>query len=106
MGSVPRWRSSWSASAARTCRLGRVANTSLRGFVWPRATKSPAASYCRPGPGARAAELRLCCRLAATTVGRTETALGAFYRRLSARVGKAKAVTAHVHETDRHFHQS
>ena len=33
-------------------------------------------------------------RLAATTVGRTSTALGAFYRRLSARVGKAKAVTA------------
>jgi transposase len=33
-------------------------------------------------------------RLAATTVGRTETALGAFYRRLSSRVGKAKAVTA------------
>ena len=28
------------------------------------------------------------------TVGRTETALGAFYRRLSARVGKATAVTA------------
>jgi hypothetical protein len=33
-------------------------------------------------------------RLAATTVGRTDTALGAFYRRLSARIGKAKAVTA------------
>jgi transposase len=33
-------------------------------------------------------------RLAATTIGRTETALGAFYRRLSARIGKAKAVTA------------
>ncbi|MBK1637316.1 IS110 family transposase [Rhodovulum adriaticum] len=33
-------------------------------------------------------------RLAATTIGRTETALGAFYRRLSARVGKQKAVTA------------
>jgi len=33
-------------------------------------------------------------RLAATTVGRTDTALGAFYRRLSARAGKAKAVTA------------
>jgi transposase len=28
------------------------------------------------------------------TVGRTDTALGAFYRRLSARIGKAKAVTA------------
>lgn len=33
-------------------------------------------------------------RLAAVTVGRTDTALGAFYRRLSARVGKAKAITA------------
>jgi transposase len=33
-------------------------------------------------------------RLAATTVGRTDTALGGFYRRLSARIGKAKAVTA------------
>ena len=41
--------------------------------------------------GSRAAAL---LRLAATTVGRTDTALGAFYRRLSARVGKAKAVTA------------
>jgi hypothetical protein len=28
------------------------------------------------------------------SVGRTKTALGAFYRRLSARIGKAKAVTA------------
>ncbi|UOM37082.1 IS110 family transposase [Acuticoccus sp. I52.16.1] len=33
-------------------------------------------------------------RLAATTVGRSETALGAFYRRLSSRIGKQKAVTA------------
>lgn len=33
-------------------------------------------------------------RLAATTVGRSETALGAFYRRLSSRAGKSKAVTA------------
>lgn len=33
-------------------------------------------------------------RLAAVTVGRTNTALGAFYRRLATRVGKAKAVTA------------
>ncbi len=33
-------------------------------------------------------------RLAAVNVGRTQTAMGAFYRRLSARVGKAKAVTA------------
>ncbi len=33
-------------------------------------------------------------RLAAVTVGKTDTALGAFYRRLAARIGKAKAVTA------------
>jgi transposase len=33
-------------------------------------------------------------RIAAVNVGKTETALGAFYRRLAARAGKAKAVTA------------
>ena len=33
-------------------------------------------------------------RLAAVTVGKTNTALGAFYRRLAARIGKAEAVTA------------
>jgi transposase len=41
--------------------------------------------------GSRVAAL---LRLAAIAVGRTETALGAFYRRLSARIGKAKAITA------------
>jgi hypothetical protein len=33
-------------------------------------------------------------RIAAVDIGRTQTALGAFYRRLVARIGKAKAVTA------------
>ena len=33
-------------------------------------------------------------RLAAMTLGRSQTALGAFYRRLAFRVGKAQAVTA------------
>jgi transposase len=33
-------------------------------------------------------------RMAAVSVGRTDTSLGAFFRRLSARAGKAKAVTA------------
>jgi transposase len=33
-------------------------------------------------------------RMAAMNLGRTETALGAFYRRLAFRVGKAKAITA------------
>jgi transposase len=41
--------------------------------------------------GSRVAAL---LRLAATAVGRTPTALGAFYRRLASRIGKAKAVTA------------
>jgi len=33
-------------------------------------------------------------RMAAMSVGKTNTALGAFYRRLGARIGKAKAITA------------
>jgi len=33
-------------------------------------------------------------RMAAMNLGRTDTALGAFYRRLAYRVGKAKAITA------------
>ena len=33
-------------------------------------------------------------RIATVNIGRTQTALGAFYRRLAARTGKAKAVTA------------
>jgi transposase len=33
-------------------------------------------------------------RLAAMSLGRTETALGAFYRRLAARIGKPQAITA------------
>jgi transposase len=33
-------------------------------------------------------------RLVAVAIGKTQTALGAFYRRLGARIGKAKAVTA------------
>ena len=33
-------------------------------------------------------------RIAAVNIGRTQTALGVFYRQLAARTGKAKAVTA------------
>ena len=33
-------------------------------------------------------------RLAAMNLGRTQTALGAFYRRVAFRIGKAKAITA------------
>ncbi len=38
--------------------------------------------------------LTVALRLAAVSVGRSNTALGAFYRRLAARIGNAKAVTA------------
>lgn len=47
-------------------------------------------SRTRPSANRAAAILRM----AAMSVGRTQTALGAFYRRLSGRVGKAKAITA------------
>jgi len=47
-------------------------------------------SKTRPSANRAAALLRI----AAVNIGRTQTAVGAFYRRLAARVGKAKAVTA------------
>jgi transposase len=37
-------------------------------------------------------------RLAAMNVGRSQTALGAFYRRKAAQIGKAKAITATAHK--------
>jgi transposase len=45
-------------------------------------------------------------RLAAVTVGRTNTALGTFYRRLASRVGKAKAVTATARKIAVLFHNA
>jgi hypothetical protein len=72
---------------------GRVRSTSLLGWGWHRTTRSPAAKCFRRERSAAEAVRRL-LRLAAVTLGRTDTALGAFYRRLSARIGKAKAVTA------------
>ena len=73
--------------------LGQTPNTSLPGYAWRRPTDLGGQSPfdANAATGSRAAAL---LRLAAVTVGRTQTALGAFYRRLSARVGKAKAVTA------------
>jgi hypothetical protein len=44
-------------------------------------------------------------RIAAVNVGRTQTALGAFYRRLAARIGKAKAVTATARKLARISHE-
>ena len=47
-------------------------------------------SHTQPSANRAAALLRL----AAMSLGRTETALGAAYRRLAFRIGKAKAITA------------
>jgi transposase len=44
-----------------------------------------------PASANRAAAMR---RMVAMSLARTQTALGAFYRRLAARIGKAKAITA------------
>ena len=79
---------------ATTSPPGRAQSTLPPGYAWRRATRSPAerCSVSRTRrSGSRASAL---LRLAAVTVGRTDTALGAFYRRLSARIGKAKAITA------------
>ncbi|MFT4701649.1 MAG: hypothetical protein ACI9ND_002620 [Yoonia sp.] len=83
---------------------GQAPSTSPHGFVWLPIPLSAdcSAITCRAMGGKilssrtrrssnRAAAL---LRLAAVTTGRSDTALGAFYRRLAARAGNAKAVTA------------
>ena len=65
------------------------------GHEHSRATRTATETYAEQRGVCRDyAHLALALRLAAAAVGRTATALGAFYRRLSARIGKAKAVTA------------
>ena len=44
-------------------------------------------------------------RLAAQAVGRSNSALGAFYRRLRARLGAPKAITATAHKLARIFYR-
>ena len=56
-----------------------------------RITGGRARSSRRPASAHRVAEI---LRMAAMNAGRTQTALGAFYRRLAARAGKAKAIVA------------
>ena len=94
MASAPTSRLGSSQSAATISPLGRARNTSPPGSAWRRATRSPAAKCSRPAHAVRASRAAALLRLAVATVGRTDTALGAFYRRLSARIGKAEAATA------------
>jgi transposase len=48
----------------------------------------------RRGTPTSSSRAALMLRIGAMAVGKTDTALGAFYRRLAARIGKAKAITA------------
>ena len=79
-------------AAATTCPLGPMLSIFLAGLA--PSNKVPGgkilSSRTRRSGGRAAALLTL----AAVAVGRTNTALGAFYRRLPSRIGKAKAVTA------------
>jgi len=86
-------RSSSCPNAVMISPHGRARSTSPPGFVWRQVTRyrGQGLSSRTRRSGSRAASL---LRLAAVTIGRTDTALGAFYRRLSARAGKSKAVTA------------
>jgi len=43
-------------------------------------------------------------RLAAVTIGRTDTALGAFYRRIKSRLGAKAAITATAHKIARIYY--
>ena len=75
--------SSWPSAKHFTSWLGLAPSNKVSGGKM-------LSSRTRRSSGRAAALLRL----AAVAVGRTDTALGAFYRRLSSRIGKAKAVTA------------
>ena len=65
-----------------------------RGLVFRRpqaaSPRRAAVYFCSAVLNRAAAMLRMC----AMSAGKTSTALGAFYRRLAYRIGKAKAITA------------
>lgn len=65
----------------------------------PRAKGSGKRRRDQVGPGASRAALAL--RLAAQAVGRSDTALGGFYRRLKGRLGAPKAITATAYKLAR-----
>ena len=92
------------AATQRAMRLAVVLGMRMRqGFLEARLTagaRPPGLTnpWVAAAPGFQSAKttnrVAALLRLAAVTVGKSNTALGAFYRRLGARIGKAKAVTA------------
>jgi transposase len=59
----------------------------------------------RRGTPTSSSRAALILRIAAMAAGKTQTALGAFYRRLAARIGKAKAITATARKIAERFYQ-
>ena len=104
--SVPHSMVSWASTSRPSLSLKLVGECGTDLRAWPSAKHFTSWLCLAPGnkisgskilsshtrrSSSRAAAL---LRLAAVTIGRIDTALGAFYRRLAARPGKAKAVTA------------
>ena len=83
-----------SRNAERICANGRPRSTSHRGYACHRGCKISGGKVLSSHNRKSSSRLASQLRLVAVNVGRTETALGAFYRRPAARIGKAKAVTA------------
>jgi len=92
MASAPIRCSGSSPSAGTTCRNGPPPITSWLSLAPGNKISGGRllSSKTRRSSNRAAALLRV----AALNIGKTQTALGAFYRRLAARTGKAKAVTA------------
>jgi len=93
-GMARRSRSNLSVSVAPISRLGPAQSILRHGYVLRRATRYPAAScYHRKRVDHRAVRQHSCV-LQLPPLAEVTPRFGAFYRRLSARAGKAKAVTA------------
>ena len=75
--------SAWPTEKHFTSWLHLAPGNNITGGKRRRSKRQPAAN-----------RLAQCLRMAAMSLGRTQTALGAFYRRLAARVGVVKATTA------------
>ena len=73
---------------------GQHLNMLPHGFAYRRATKFQVVRFWQANTRRTNNRASTLLRIAAVNVGKTQTALGPFYRRLAARIGKAKAVTA------------
>ena len=75
-------------------RAWKSPSTLRRGSAWHPSTRSPGGKLLSSRTQRSSSRAAALLRLAATTIGRSDTALEAFYRRLFSRIGKQKVVTA------------